>query len=198
MTMGSKSRALAGVVFALTSISCVRAEQVLVAKLVDDIVGSDLSAGGDCVTGCTREVHAVAHVAGTPQTTACELQTVTPFDTSTEKPGLLRASIYCEDVTGALIEQGTGPCQFDICVDFQWIDGQGEDEGQLIYDVVIVRDKKPRAAHTVYVDLSVAIDPTAPQAEVDSCAKAGTCAVKVCTAPTAYTAEVRLRDTRRG
>ncbi|CAM9490739.1 unnamed protein product, partial [Sphacelaria rigidula] len=63
-----------------TSLPWVRADQVLVAELVDDIVASDIVSGGDCHTGCTREVHATAHVSGTPETTSCELETVTPFD----------------------------------------------------------------------------------------------------------------------
>lgn len=167
-----------------------RAEQVLVASLVDDIVYADLITNGDCVNGCRREEHAVAHVSGTPQTRSCELETITPFDTTTPLPGLLRASIYCEDATGALIEQGTGPCKFDICVDFAWTDGEGDEEGELTYDVVIVREKKPRAPHTVYVDLSVAIDPTATNTAVDSCSKNGTCVTKECTAPDNYAAMV--------
>lgn len=179
---------------ALVGMACVgpsRAEQVLVASLVDDIVYADLVANGDCSDGCRREEHAVAHVSGTPQTRSCELQTITPFDPATPEPGLLRASIYCEDSTGALIEQGTGPCKFDICVDFSWTDGEGDNEGQLTYDVVIVRDERPRAPHTVYVDLSVAIDPTVTNGNVDSCAKNGSCVTKECTAPDGYPAEVR-------
>lgn len=167
-----------------------RAEQILVASLVDDIVYADLVADGDCYDGCTREEHAIAHVSGTPSTESCELQTITPFDSADVEPGLLRASIYCEDATGALIEQGTAPCKFEICVDFAWTDGEGDNEGQLTYDVVIVRDSKPRAPHTIYVDLSVAIDPTASNTNVDSCQKNGTCAAKVCTEPEAYTALV--------
>ena len=169
-----------------------RAEQVLVASLVDDIVYADLTPNGDCVNGCRREEHAVAHVSGTPQTRSCELQTITPFDSSTPLPGLLRASIYCEDATGALIEQGTGPCKFDICVDFAWTDGEGDEEGQLTYDVVIVRETKPRAPHTVYIDLSVAIDPTATNTDVDSCAKNGTCVTKECSGTEGYSAMVSL------
>lgn len=187
------SRHAAWTALTALGIACVgpsRAEQVLVASLVDDIVYADLVANGDCADGCRREEHAVAHVSGTPQTRSCELQTITPFDASTPEPGLLRASIYCEDSTGALIEQGTGPCKFDICVDFAWTDGEGDEEGELSYDVVIVRDKKPRAPHTVYVDLSVAIDPTATNTNVDSCAKNGTCASEVCTAPDGYSAVV--------
>lgn len=176
---------------AATQLACVcRAEQVLVASLVDNIVYADIVEKGDCVSGCTREEHAVAHVSGTPQTQSCELQTVTPFDTAEPEPGLLRASVYCEDATGALIEQGTGPCKFEICVDFSWKDGEGDEEGQLSYDVVIIREQKPRAPHVVYVDLSVAIDPTASNTNVDSCSKNGTCALKECLAPTAYAATV--------
>lgn len=176
---------------AATQLACVcRAEQVLVASLVDDIVYADIVEGGDCVSGCSREEHAVAHVSGTPQTRSCELQTITPFDTSTPEPGLLRASVYCEDSSGALIEQGTNPCKFEICVDFSWTDGEGDEEGELSYDVLIIRDQRPRAPHTVYVDLSVAIDPTASNTNVDSCNKNGTCALKECTAPDAYTASV--------
>lgn len=170
----------------------VNAEQVLVAQLVDNIVDSDTVNGGDCSDGCTREVYATAFVAGTPQTPSCQLQTVTPFDSTVAPPGLLRASIYCEDVTGALIEQGTGPCVFEVCVDFKWDAGEGDDEGQLDYEVVIKRTKKPRAAHTVYVDLSVAIDPTAPNPEVDSCKSAAVCDAKVCDAAAPYMAKVCL------
>lgn len=174
-----------------TQLACVcRAEQVLVASLVDNIVYADIVEKGDCVSGCTREEHAVAHVSGTPQTRSCELQTITPFDTTAPEPGLLRASVYCEDASGALIEQGTGPCKFEICVDFSWTDGEGDEEGQLSYDVVIIRDQKPRAPHVVYVDLSVAIDPTASNTNVDSCAKNGTCVMKECEAPNGYTATV--------
>lgn len=165
------------------------AEKVLVAQLVDDIVASDLSPGGNCEDGCTREVHAIAHVSGSPQSRSCELQTVTPFDSSPVQAGLLRASVYCEDSTGALIEEGTGPCQFNVCVDFRYIAGEGDDEGNLEYDVVIVRSRKPRAPHTVYVDLSVAVDPTSAGAEVDSCEKVGWCAVKECTEPEAFMAK---------
>lgn len=160
------------------------------ASLVDDIVYADLITNGDCVNGCRREEHAVAHVSGTPQTRSCELETITPFDATTPLPGLLRASIYCEDATGALIEQGTGPCKFDICVDFAWKDGEGNDEGELTYDVVIVRESKPRAPHTVYVDLSVAIDPTATNSNVDSCSKNGTCVTKECNGAEGYSAMV--------
>lgn len=166
------------------------AEQVLVAQLIDDIVDSDTVVGGDCSNGCSREVHATAFVAGTPQTPTCRLQTVTPFDSAVTPPGLLRASVYCEDVTGALIQQGTGPCIFDVCVDFRWTAGEGDEEGQLDYEVVIERKKKPRAAHTVYIDLSVAIDPTELNVKVDSCESNDECVVKKCTAPTSYMAKV--------
>lgn len=166
-----------------------RGEQVLVASLVDDIVYADLVGDGDCTDGCRREEHAVAHVSGTPQTRSCELETVTPFDSADVEPGLLRASIYCEDATGALIEQGNGPCRFEICVDFSWADGEGDEEGKLTYDVLIIRDGKPRAPHTVYVDLSVAVDPTS-NGNVDSCSKNGTCALQECTGTESYTAVV--------
>ena len=53
-------------------------EQVLVASLVDDIVYADLIPNGDCVNGCRREEHAVAHVSGTPQTRSCCLLYTSP------------------------------------------------------------------------------------------------------------------------
>lgn len=165
-----------------------RADQVLVASLVDDITFSDIVTDGACHTGCRREEHAIAHVTGTPETQACELQTVSPFDASTPEPGLLRASIYCEDSSGNLIEQGVRPCIYDICVDFAWND----DEGELTYDVVIERASRPSAPHTIYVDLSVAIDPTAANTNVDSCAFNGTCALLECVEPNAYSAIVSL------
>ena len=187
----AKTAGLALVALAATIAPMARAEQVLVASLVDDITYSDIVSGGDCHSGCQREEHAVAHVSGTPQTPSCELQTISPFDTSTPEPGLLRASIYCEDSTGALIEQGVRPCIFDVCVDFKWTAGINEQDGQLTYDVVIERPSKPSAPHTVYVDLSVAVDPTANTTDVDSCVALGECVGLVCEAPTAYTAEVR-------
>lgn len=165
-------------------------EQILVASLVDDIVYADLIPSGSCHSGCTREEHAVAHIEGTPSHESCELQTVTPFDPSVPEPGLLRASIYCEDSTGALIEEGTGPCIYDICVDFSWTDNEEGEGGQLTYDVLIIRESKPRGAHTVYIDLSVSIDPSATYGDVDSCMLEGTCTTKNCTEPTPYDAVV--------
>lgn len=185
------SRALGLAVLAVAAIApSSRAEQVLVASLVDDITFSDIVSGGDCHTGCQREEHAVAHVSGTVATPSCRLQTITPFDPSIPEPGLLRASIYCEDSSGALIEQGTRPCVFDVCVDFKWTVGVNDEEGQLTYEVVIDRPSKPSAPHTVYVDLSVAVDPTANTTSVDSCQVLGECVGLVCTA-VEYTAEVR-------
>lgn len=186
-----KTAGLAALALAATIAPSARAEQVLVASLVDDITYSDIVSGGDCHTGCQREEHAVAHVSGTPATPSCELQTISPFDTSVALPGLLRASIYCEDSTGALVEQGTRPCIFEVCVDFKWTTGINDEEGQLTYDVVIERPSKPSAPHTVYVDLSVAVDPTANTTAVDSCLAEGECVGLVCEAPQAYTAEVR-------
>lgn len=170
--------------------SC-RADQVLVASLVDDITFSDIASGGACNDGCRREEHAIAHVTGTPETQACELQTVSPFDSSTPEPGLLRASIYCEDSSGNLIQQGVRPCVFDICVDFAWNDIEDE----LAYDVVIERASRPSQPHTIYVDLSVAIDPTATNTNVDSCMFNGTCALLECTEPNAYSAIVSTSST---
>lgn len=167
------------------------AEQVLVAELVDDIVISDLIEGGNCENGCTREVHAVAHVEGNPQNEECKLEVVSPFNNSQPEPGLLTATIYCEDYTGALIEQGRGPCKFEHCVDFRWIDGDGDTGGELEYDVVIIRSEKPSAAHTVYVDLAVSVDPTSVNSNVDSCEAEGTCSFKECVSPEPYKAEVR-------
>lgn len=167
------------------------AEQILVAELVDDIVSSDIVPGGNCYSGCKREVKAQAHVEGTPETGDCKLQTVTPFNTTIPEPGLLQASIYCEDKTGALIEQGKGPCQFDVCVDFRWTDAEVGAGGHLYYEVVIIRSSKPRASHTVYVELSVAIDPTA-NGDVDSCLKEGACVTTFCQAPVPYTANVSM------
>lgn len=155
------------------------------ASLVDDITFSDLISSGACHNGCRREEHAIAHVTGSPDTQACELQTVSPFDSTTPEPGLLRASIYCEDSSGNLIEQGNRPCVFDVCVDFAW----NTDDQELAYDVVINRPSRPSAAHTIYVDLSVEIDPTA-NTNVDSCAFNGTCALLECTAPNSYSAIV--------
>lgn len=165
-------------------------EQILVASLVDDIVYADLIPSGSCHSGCTREEHAVAHIEYTPEHRSCELQTVTPFDPSVPEPGLLRASVYCEDSTGALIEEGTAPCIFDICVDFAWTDSDEGEGGQLTYDVLIIRESRPRSAHTVYVDLSVSIDPSASYGDVDSCAHEGICATKNCTEPNPYGAVV--------
>eukprot|EP00903_Cladosiphon_okamuranus_P018235 g16774.t1 len=171
-----------------------RSEQVLVASLVDDITYSDIVSGGDCHSGCIREEHAVAHISGSPATPSCQLQTITPFDASTPEPGLLRASIYCEDSTGALIEKGTRPCIFDACVDFKWTAGVNDVEGQLTYDVVITRLSKPSAPHTVYVDLSVAVDPTANNTSVDSCTAQGECEGVVCDGDKSYTAEITMTD----
>lgn len=171
------------------------AEQVLVAELIDDIVSADIVPGGNCDSGCTREVHAIAHVDGTPEEAQCLLETRTPFDTVNPTPGLLTAHIYCEDETGMLIKEGTGPCRYKVCVDFQWKDGDEEGTGgRLEYDVVIVREDKPRAPHTVYVDLSVEIDPTATVSDVNSCEYPETCVLKECIVPNGYRAEVRKRE----
>lgn len=187
----SKSVGIIGAFLALAAIApWSRAEQVLVASLIDDITYSDIVVNGDCHEGCLREEHAVAHVAGNPETPSCKLQTVSPFDATVPDAGLLRASVYCEDSTGALIKQGNRPCIFDVCVDFKWTEGVNDQDGQLTYDVVIERLSKPSAPHTVYVDLSVAVDPTANNTSVDSCVAEGFCNGLVCAAPEAYTAQV--------
>lgn len=190
----SMSRRAGSIALAALTFACVvgprSAEKVLVARLVDDIVYADLVGDGDCVNGCRREEHAVAFVAGNPVTRSCSLQMTTPFDTTTSKPGLLSALHYCEDATGALIEQGKGPCKFHLCVDFDWTEGEGDEDGKLSYDVVIIRTQKPRAPHTVYVDLTVVVDPTAAGLSVDSCERNGTCVGVQCAAPEAYTAVV--------
>lgn len=186
-----KASALLGItaaaiaLFSATPPFC-QAEQVLVASLVDDITFSDIVTGGACNVGCHREHHAIAHVTATPETRSCELQTVSPFDDSTPDPGLLRASIYCEDSSGNLIRQGVRPCIFDVCVDFAW----NNDANDLTYDVVIERDARPSKPHTVYVDLSVEVDPTATNTDVDSCAFNGTCSTLQCTGTNAYAAIV--------
>lgn len=173
--------------------STCRGEQVLVASLIDDITYSDIVANGDCHNGCKREEHAVAHLEGTPATPSCELQTISPFDTATPPPGLLRASIYCEDSTGALVEQGVRPCIYEVCVDFKWTAGINGEEGQLTYDVVIDRAAKPNAPHTVYVDLSVGVDPSTTNSNVDSCVAVGECVGLQCGQE--YTAEVSSPST---
>ncbi|CAN0053620.1 unnamed protein product, partial [Ectocarpus sp. 12 AP-2014] len=122
------------VALAATASPRVRAEQVLVASLVDDITYADIVPSGTCADGCVRYEQAVAHVTGTPDQLDCDLQTVSPFDSSTPEPGLLRALIYCEDSSGTLIEQGTRPCVFDVCVDFSWSTGDGDGDGELTYE----------------------------------------------------------------
>lgn len=82
------------VALAATAAPLTRAEQVLVASLVDDITYADIVPSGTCYDGCTRYEQAVAHVTGTPDQLDCGLQTVSPFDASTPEPGLLRALIY--------------------------------------------------------------------------------------------------------
>lgn len=187
--------ALLSLLLASTAPSSSRAEQVLVASLVDDITYSDIVTGGSCsgVDGCTREERAVAHVTGTPEQADCALQTITPFDQSIPEPGLLRASHYCEDSSGTLIEQGVRPCIYTICVDFSWSAGESEEDGELAYEVIIDRTSKPSAPHTIYVDLSVAVDPTASNTDVDSCQFNATCDPIVCTAPNSYPAVVSAR-----
>ncbi|CAM9318065.1 unnamed protein product [Scytosiphon promiscuus] len=171
-----------------------RAEQVLVASLVDDITYSDIVTGGSCNDGCTREERAVAHVTGTPEQADCELQAITPFDQSIPEPGLLRASHYCEDSSGTLIEQGVRPCIYTICVDFSWSAGESDEDGELAYEVIIDRESKPSAPHTIYVDLSVAVDPTASNTDVDSCQFNATCDPIECTAPDSYAAVISMTD----
>ena len=164
----------------------VRAEQVLVASLVDDITYSDMVSTGKCAEGCATEQHANAFIDGTPATPTCRLQTVSPFDDTVASPGLLRAHINCEDSSGTLIEQGTRPCIFDVCVDFAW----DAEQSLLQYDVAITRPSKPSAPHTIYVDLSVSIDPLGNNTSVDSCESTAKCDVLDCTGQ--YSAMVSL------
>ncbi|CAM9350584.1 unnamed protein product, partial [Ectocarpus sp. 8 AP-2014] len=66
--------------------------------------------------------------------------------------------------------------------------------GELTYEVRVERESKPSAPHTIYVDLSVAIDPTATNTNVDSCQFNGTCEAQTCEAPNAYGAVISMTD----
>lgn len=178
-TAGSSRRRHArsfGIAVLAFAAGSVRAEQVLVASLVDDITYSDIVSTGKCAEGCATEEHANAFIDGNVQTPTCNIQTVSPFDDAVAAPGLLRAHIYCEDSSGTLIEQGTRPCIFDVCVDFAW----DAEESLLQYDVLITRDDKPSAPHTIYVDLSVSIDPLGNNTSIDSCQNQNKCPVLEC------------------
>lgn len=77
-------------------------------------------------------------------------------------------------------------------MDFSWNVGDGDGEGELTYEVVVERESKPSAPHTIYVDLSVAIDPTSTNTNVDSCQYNGTCDPQVCETPNNYGAVVSV------
>ncbi|CAM9724521.1 unnamed protein product, partial [Choristocarpus tenellus] len=132
------------------------ADKVLVAQLVDTVVPIDIVDGGNCYGGCTREVHAAAHVSGSSTTPGCTLLTTTPFTSNDPGDGTLEVTVYCKDGTGALLAQGRDVCQFEVCVDFAWRSVENALEvglGQILYDVVITRSTQPRGAHSVHIQL---------------------------------------------